>query len=82
MAVELRLALEARLGVSLPMLSLSQQTSLAMIASNLARGLATQSDTAPEILLAAQRYETADPDAIRETPKPVEASGAGAAAGS
>lgn len=69
MAVELRLALEGRLGVNLPMLSLSQQTSLAMIAANLARGVSSASDTAPEIVAAAQRYETSDLDAIRQSPK-------------
>ncbi len=72
MAVELRLALEGRFGVNLPMLSLSQQTSLAMIAANLARGLATTAETAPEIATAAQRYESADPDALRQAPKPLE----------
>jgi phthiocerol/phenolphthiocerol synthesis type-I polyketide synthase C len=72
MAVELRLALEGRFGVNLPMLSLSQQTSLAMIAANLARGLATTADTTPEIATAAQRYESADPDALRQSPKQIE----------
>lgn len=43
MAVELRLALEQRVGINLPMLSLSPQTSLAMIAARLARDL-----TAPD----------------------------------
>jgi phthiocerol/phenolphthiocerol synthesis type-I polyketide synthase C len=80
MAVELRLALEARLGVNLPMLSLSQQTSLAMIAANLARNLSAPSDTAPEIAMAAQRYESADPEALRESPKPSETGAAEAAA--
>ena len=72
MAVELRLALEGRFGVNLPMLSLSQQTSLAMIAANLARGLQTAADTAPEIATAAQRYESADPDALRQSPQQLE----------
>jgi NADPH:quinone reductase-like Zn-dependent oxidoreductase/acyl carrier protein len=64
MAVELRLALERRLGVALPILSLSQQSSLAMIAADLARRLSTESDPRPEIATAALRYETADPGAI------------------
>ena len=75
MAVELRLALEGRLGVNLPMLSLSQQTSLAMIAANIARGLSAPTDHAPEIAAAVQRYETADPEAIRQSPKSADAAG-------
>lgn len=65
MAVELRLALEGRLGFNLPMLSLSQQTSLAMIAANLARGFADGVAARPDILAAAQHYETADADDLR-----------------
>jgi phthiocerol/phenolphthiocerol synthesis type-I polyketide synthase C len=65
MAVELRLALEGRLGFNLPMLSLLQQTSLAMIAANLARGFADGVAARPDILAAAQHYETADADDLR-----------------
>jgi NADPH:quinone reductase-like Zn-dependent oxidoreductase/acyl carrier protein len=65
MAVELRLALEGRLGVSLPMLSLSQQTSLAMIATRLAASVSSPADAGRDVAAAAQRYETADPDALR-----------------
>ncbi len=58
MAVELRLALEQRIGVNLPMFSLSPQTSLVQIAARLARDLAAP-EAADAVTLAAERHESA-----------------------
>jgi NADPH:quinone reductase-like Zn-dependent oxidoreductase/acyl carrier protein len=74
MAVELRLALERRLGVNLPTLALSQQTSLAMIAADLARRPSAESDASPDIAAAVLHYETADPSAIGRPAAPADAS--------
>lgn len=63
-AVELRLALERRLGINLPMLSLTQQTSLAMIAADFAQRLSAVTDVRPDITAAALRHEIANPKVI------------------
>ena len=57
MAVEMRLGLEARIGVNLPMFSLSPQTSLTMIAARIARDLATPGAPMDDVAMTAQRYE-------------------------
>jgi acyl transferase domain-containing protein/NADPH:quinone reductase-like Zn-dependent oxidoreductase/acyl carrier protein/NADP-dependent 3-hydroxy acid dehydrogenase YdfG len=59
MAVELRLALEARLRLDLPLMSLAEGTSVGSIAARLATALATPRQ-ASEIVNLAERYETAD----------------------
>lgn len=64
MAVELRLALEQRIGVNLPMFSLSPQTSLAQIAARLARDMAAPGAT-DAVTLAVERYESAAEPADR-----------------
>ncbi len=69
MAVELRLALEARLGVQLPLFSLSQQTSLATVAERLAQSLLAPSALRRDIREVGYRYESADEDAIRPPPE-------------
>jgi NAD(P)-dependent dehydrogenase (short-subunit alcohol dehydrogenase family)/acyl carrier protein len=71
MAVELRLALENRLHVDLPLVSLAEGTSVASIAARLAGALSAQPKDAGVAALAA-RHEAADPATI-ETAKPVAA---------
>jgi len=59
MAVELRLALETRLGISLPLLSLSEGTNIVALAALVVRSLGgerAQSDQLNAVI----RYETAD----------------------
>jgi acyl transferase domain-containing protein len=71
MAVELRLALENRLHIDLPLVSLAEGTSVASIAARLAGALSAQPKDAGVAALAA-RHEAADP-AIIEAAKPVAA---------
>jgi phthiocerol/phenolphthiocerol synthesis type-I polyketide synthase C len=59
MAVELRLALESRLRVDLPLMSLAEGTSVASIATRLANAVLARSQ-ASEILSLAERYEAGD----------------------
>jgi acyl carrier protein len=59
MAVELRLALESRLHVDLPLMSLAEGTSVLSIAERLAGAVRTSGDSAEVIALAA-RYEAID----------------------
>ena len=68
MAVELRLALESRLRVDLPLVSLAEGTSVASIATRLGNALKTGADHAEVVALAA-RYESVDEAALM----PVEA---------
>jgi hypothetical protein len=65
MAVELRLALEARLRIDLPLMSLAEGTSVASIATRLASALATPRQ-ASEIVTLAERYEVTDAGALGE----------------
>jgi phthiocerol/phenolphthiocerol synthesis type-I polyketide synthase C len=63
MAVELRLALESRLRVDLPLVSLTEGTSVVSIAARLGNALATGArDT--EVAALAARHEVVDPAAI------------------
>jgi hypothetical protein len=74
MAVELRLALENRLRIDLPLMSLAEGTSVASIATRLAGALSARPQ-ARELLSLAERYEAADEDrlaAIADTAEPVE----------
>ena len=59
MAVELRLALENRLRVHLPLMSLAEGTSVASIAARLATAISARPQAA-ELLSMAERYEAAD----------------------
>ena len=59
MAVELRLALESRLRIDLPLMSLAEGTSVASIAVRLASADATRPH-ATDVLSLAERYEGAD----------------------
>ncbi|MBV9585665.1 MAG: SDR family NAD(P)-dependent oxidoreductase, partial [Alphaproteobacteria bacterium] len=59
MAVELRLALENRLRIDLPLMSLAEGTSVASIAKRLAGALSARPQ-ARELLRLAERYEAAD----------------------
>jgi phthiocerol/phenolphthiocerol synthesis type-I polyketide synthase C len=61
MAVELRLALESRLRIDLPLMSLAEGTSVASIATRLA-GALTARPHATELIGMAERYETAGDD--------------------
>ena len=61
MAVELRLALESRLRIDLPLMSLAEGTSVASIATRLA-GALTARPQANELISMAERYETSGSD--------------------
>src|SRR6185312_17345813 len=63
MAVELRLALESRLRIDLPLMSLAEGTSVASIATRLANAVASRPQTG-ELLSMAERYEAADEDRL------------------
>ena len=63
MAVELRLALESRLRVDLPLMSLAEGTSVASIATRLANAMLARPH-ASEVLSLAERYEGADDDRL------------------
>jgi acyl carrier protein len=76
MAVELRLAVEARLGVQLPLLSLSDETSLAVIADRITRSVMAPTALPRDIATTAQLYESADPEAIRASAAGIAASSA------
>ena len=74
MAVELRLALENRLHVDLPLMSLAEGTSVASIATRLANAVAARPQ-ANEMLSLAERYEAADDDrlaAVADAAEPFE----------
>jgi phthiocerol/phenolphthiocerol synthesis type-I polyketide synthase C len=62
MAVELRLALETRLGIDLPLMSLAEGTSVASIAARLAAALSTGSRDG-EVMAFVARHAAADPAA-------------------
>ena len=70
MAVELRLALESRLRIDLPLVSIAEGTSVASIAARLAGTVGTGVKDAEVIALAA-RHETGE-DADDEAPLPLE----------
>jgi acyl transferase domain-containing protein/NADPH:quinone reductase-like Zn-dependent oxidoreductase/acyl carrier protein len=63
MAVELRLALESRLRVDLPLMSLAEGTSVASIATRLANAVLARPH-ASDVLSLAERYEVADDDRL------------------
>jgi acyl transferase domain-containing protein/NADPH:quinone reductase-like Zn-dependent oxidoreductase/NADP-dependent 3-hydroxy acid dehydrogenase YdfG/acyl carrier protein len=63
MAVELRLALESRLRIDLPLMSLAEGTSVASIATRLASALSARPQ-ASELLGLAERYEAAAGEAL------------------
>jgi acyl carrier protein len=63
MAVELRLALESRLRVDLPLLSLAEGTSIASIAGRLAGAISSRPQ-ASQLVSLAERYEAADQDRL------------------
>jgi acyl carrier protein len=65
MAVELRLALESRLRVDLPLMSLAEGTSVASIATRLANAV-TSRPHASEMVSMAERYEAADTERLTE----------------
>jgi len=63
MAVELRLALESRLRIQLPLMSLAEGTSVASIAARLATAVSARPQAA-EMLSLAERYEAADEERL------------------
>ncbi len=63
MAVELRLALESRLRIDLPLMSLAEGTSVASIATRLANAV-TARPHASELLSLAERYEVSDDERL------------------
>jgi hypothetical protein len=64
MAVELRLALENRLRIDLPLMSLAEGTSVASIAGRLASAV-TARPHAAELVSLAERYEAVDEERLR-----------------
>ena len=63
MAVELRLALESRLRIDLPLMSLAEGTSVASIATRLANAVSARPQ-ASELVGLAERYEVADDERL------------------
>jgi NADPH:quinone reductase-like Zn-dependent oxidoreductase/NAD(P)-dependent dehydrogenase (short-subunit alcohol dehydrogenase family)/acyl carrier protein len=63
MAVELRLALESRLRVDLPLMSLAEGTSVVSIAGRLAGAMSSRPQ-ASQLVSLAERYEAADQDRL------------------
>jgi NADPH:quinone reductase-like Zn-dependent oxidoreductase/acyl carrier protein len=63
MAVELRLALESRLRIDLPLMSLAEGTSVASIAKRLAGALSARPQ-ARELISLAERYEAVDDERV------------------
>jgi len=63
MAVELRLGLESRLRIDLPLMSLAEGTSVASIAKRLAGALSARPQ-ARELISLAERYEAADDERV------------------
>jgi len=63
MAVELRLALESRLRIDLPLMSLAEGTSVASIAVRLASALTARPHVA-ELVSMAERYEATDAERL------------------
>ena len=63
MAVELRLALESRLRIDLPLMSLAEGTSVASIAGRLAGAMSSRPQTSQLVRLA-ERYEAGDQDRL------------------
>ena len=63
MAVELRLALESRLRIDLPLMSLAEGTSVASIATRLANAVLTRPQ-ASDVVSLAERYEVAGADRL------------------
>jgi NAD(P)-dependent dehydrogenase (short-subunit alcohol dehydrogenase family)/acyl carrier protein len=63
MAVELRLALESRLRIDLPLMSLAEGTSVASIATRLANAVSARPH-ASELVGLAERYEVADDERL------------------
>ena len=72
MAVELRLALETRLRVDLPLVSLAEATSVASIAARLAGALATGRRDG-EVIALSVRHELVDGELLRADPDRVAA---------
>ena len=66
MAVELRLALEARLRIDLPLVSLAEGTSVASIAARLGGALATGAPNAAEVAALAARHESLEEVAVED----------------
>jgi phthiocerol/phenolphthiocerol synthesis type-I polyketide synthase C len=71
MAVELRLALESRLRIDLPLMSLAEGTSVASIAGRLAGTMSSRPQTSQLVRLA-ERYEAADQDRLAEVAEAAE----------
>jgi len=63
MAVELRLALENRLRIELPLMSLAEGTSVASIAGRLASAISSRAQSGQFVSMA-ERYEVAGPDGL------------------
>jgi acyl carrier protein len=61
MAVELRLSVEARIGINLPLLSLSDGATLSGMAARVVRSLTDTPDEAENVVALMSRYEPAEP---------------------
>ena len=66
MAVELRLALEARLRIDLPLVSLAEGTSVASIAARLGGALAAGAQDAADLAALAARHESFEHESVEE----------------
>jgi acyl carrier protein len=71
MAVELRLALESRLRIDLPLMSLAEGTSVTSIAGRLAGAMSSRPQ-ASQLVSLAERYEAADQDRLAAVAEAVE----------
>ena len=71
MAVELRLALESRLRIDLPLMSLAEGTSVGSIAGRLAGAMSSRPQ-ASQLVSLAERYEAADQNRLAAVAEAVE----------
>ena len=69
MAVELRLALETRLRIDVPLVSLSDNTSLSTIATRMVRNLSKQEASSNSLVETILRHETAASEVLERTPQ-------------
>jgi acyl transferase domain-containing protein/NADPH:quinone reductase-like Zn-dependent oxidoreductase/acyl carrier protein/SAM-dependent methyltransferase len=69
MAVELRLALESRLGIDVPLVSLSDNTSLSTIATRMVRNLSKPESGSNSLVETILRHETAANETLEHAPQ-------------
>ncbi len=69
MAVELRLALETRLGIDVPLVSLSDNTSLSTIATRMVRNLSKQESGSNSLVETILRHESGANETLEHAPQ-------------